>query len=719
MSRREFSARYEDDYYGPSPDRVRDRARDHAPSVRERDREYEEVEIRRRRDREPEFLREDYGRTDAGPLVIKERDLDGYSSRPRERSRDREIDINVSSSRPREREREKEYYVRPRVPDTEIDIISRSRERERVPEIVREDYRHPDHGPLVVRERETATYTRPRERERDRELEVDIISRPREREREISRTRERETEIDIVTRRERDRDRDRDLYAQPPPPRERERERTRETEIDIIRRQDDRERDRDTYARPRERPRERELDIDIDISSRAGDRDRERDTYTRPRERPRERNTEIDIDISSRAGDRSRSRSRDRDRNRYMRPRDRDVERTEIDITHNRSRDVSRHHERERERDRDRDYYTSPRSRSADTDIEIVTKSRDRDRDTRMEIDIKDNSDRTSERVVPRELPPLHQEIITHHRHIDHGIVHVPAPAPPSPPSPPPAPAPPPARRDRDYEEIEIRHREGPGYHEDEIILERDSKSRKARDDRMVRRRSLSEHRGPSRSDLDLDIASEAEYYNRRTGDRAVMGEGYNGVTRDWAIVDVPPGTERVIMDGVGGASQEVTWQRYNGVRRSKFVAENDIYDERDDSGAGMRQLAHRNGFEEMWTEITKDLVVREALEELGYDFEETEYFFYVIEYLRYGDILELVELSQDIRRDRRERIREIQWEREHVPAVTERRERRAIGPPPMAALPPSGPVVQEEDRYFEREVVYEGRRPGGRGYGY
>ncbi len=27
-------------------------------------------------------------------------------------------------------------------------------------------------------------------------------------------------------------------------------------------------------------------------------------------------------------------------------------------------------------------------------------------------------------------------------------------------------------------------------------------------------------------------------------------------------------------MDGVGGASADVTWQRYNGVRRAKFILE-------------------------------------------------------------------------------------------------------------------------------------------------
>lgn len=37
---------------------------------------------------------------------------------------------------------------------------------------------------------------------------------------------------------------------------------------------------------------------------------------------------------------------------------------------------------------------------------------------------------------------------------------------------------------------------------------------------------------------------------------------------------------------------------------------------------------------DETWTEITKDLVVREALERFGYPYEETEYIFYIPEFL-------------------------------------------------------------------------------------
>jgi hypothetical protein len=37
-----------------------------------------------------------------------------------------------------------------------------------------------------------------------------------------------------------------------------------------------------------------------------------------------------------------------------------------------------------------------------------------------------------------------------------------------------------------------------------------------------------------------------------------------------------------------------------------------------------------------MWTEISKDLVVREAIERMGYDYEDAADFFYVMEYLQY-----------------------------------------------------------------------------------
>ena len=185
--------------------------------------------------------------------------------------------------------------------------------------------------------------------------------------------------------------------------------------------------------------------------------------------------------------------------------------------------------------------------------------------------------------------------------------------------------------------------RNGRHYDEDIII---DSGPRRREERPPPRRRSPSigarSHAYTSRDER--DIAEEAEYYNERTRERGYIGEGYNGATKDWAIVDVPPGTRRVEMEGVGGAHQEVTWQRYNGVRRSKFIAEDDSYEgalveappPSDTRDRGRRFVGQKSKTEGMWTEITKDLVSEAAMKEMGYEYEETEFFYYVMTYLRY-----------------------------------------------------------------------------------
>lgn len=236
-------------------------------------------------------------------------------------------------------------------------------------------------------------------------------------------------------------------------------------------------------------------------------------------------------------------------------------------------------------------------------------------------------------------------------------------------------------------------------FRDDSYLYESERDRLRVEDTRVdiSRRRSLSARPPPvrerSRERVRIDIRdneSEADYYARKANERAFIGEAYNGATKDWTIVDVPPGTERVRMDGVGGGSQEISWQKYNGVRRSRFIPERDRESISSSSGTTVRDRveirdtdlvpassrdtttldieisSRRRGggareyereyerieerendrrvgpprkqkvTQDLWTEITKDLVTREAIEELGYDFEETEYFFYIIQYLRY-----------------------------------------------------------------------------------
>ena len=72
------------------------------------------------------------------------------------------------------------------------------------------------------------------------------------------------------------------------------------------------------------------------------------------------------------------------------------------------------------------------------------------------------------------------------------------------------------------------------------------------------------------------------------------------------------------------------------------------------------------------------------------------------------NDMARLVGLSEDIRKERQKRIKEIGWENRVLPAAIEE-----PLPRPLAIEPPPRPGWdREEERYIEREVVYKGGRP-------
>jgi hypothetical protein len=74
--------------------------------------------------------------------------------------------------------------------------------------------------------------------------------------------------------------------------------------------------------------------------------------------------------------------------------------------------------------------------------------------------------------------------------------------------------------------------------------------------------------------------------------------------------------------------------------------------------------------------------------------------------------VARLVGLSDDIKKARLRRVKELEWENRvlaPVPVLEERpRSRLAL----EAAPPRREPWYSEEDRYVEREVVYRGPRP-------
>lgn len=281
----------------------------------------------------------------------------------------------------------------------------------------------------------------------------------------------------------------------------------------------------------------------------------------------------------------------------------------------------------------------------------------------------------------------------------------LPAPRPPSPPPPPRRP------RERDTEidiytsrnatEVDIhkssshsrtrersRSRERPApqrLYDDEHVARGDRHRLEVDIEQHSARRPRAHSAAPPVNDYD----DEADYILGRINERGRMGEAWGGATKDWTMVDVPPGTERVRMDGVGGASAEVSWQRYNGSRRTKFLPEREaggstssereerparprdsrlsvqIYDtdgrgdrERDIEVEKItdRRISAREPEppapapalrrSDLWTEVTKDLILREAIEETGYEYEETEKHFYVMEYLKYVSTVSLSHAS-------------------------------------------------------------------------
>ena len=599
-------------YDGPAPSRY-DGPSNRRNETTVRERETDTVMTQgnrtdRRGPRQPDFLREDYGRNaNAGELVIRER---------------REEDDYAAPAPSRRRSMES---VRSRPPPARTERIERDefvfRERER------------DRGGLPYPRSERGSF--------DQEEKVVTRERARSRGPPPERTRE---EIDIRIREE-----ERPDYR-PPPPREY-RERDNVEEITFRR--------NDVGGGPP--PGRTEIDKEeIIIKERSGpppgrtEIDREEITFreTRsppPREQYRGREVrkeEIDIDIRNERSAPPPTRQRSMSRGALVRK-----DREEWIVR------------------RPRTPSPSPPPREIERE-QIIIRRKERSPSPIPEPPPREPTPEPLPPPPPEPIyrPPIIQEVITHHRHIDHGIERAHSPTPP----PPPAPPSPPKEEDL---EISIRRsgtRNGKSYDE-EITIEKDTIERDRNDNNrsrnvgreLTRQRSVStstRRRSPSpvrRRGYDDDVQAEADYYNKRVSSRGYPGEAYNGATRDWGLVDIPPGTERVRMDGAGGGAQELTWSRYGGERHGKFMTGDRTYDEGYGNGSPRAALPpprdevretriterrvteevntpSRSKKDQRWTEITKDLVIKEAIEEKGYEYEETEGFYYVMEYLRY-----------------------------------------------------------------------------------
>jgi len=221
------------------------------------------------------------------------------------------------------------------------------------------------------------------------------------------------------------------------------------------------------------------------------------------------------------------------------------------------------------------------------------------------------------------EEPVVEHEHHHLHHHIDHGDVNARlalsrvAPA---------IPARPGLGREYSYDDLDVKERRYPnGVTVSTIRETRDGYHRHRHRHRHGRHGSVD--RRFARSDIDLNY----DTHRRR-------GSLYEDEERDdFTVVDVPPGSKRILVNvEKERESREPGWRRDRGVRRSRGLGN------------------------ELWTEITKDLITKEAIEEMGLPYEETDFFFYIFEYLGREQIDELVDITADLRR---ERVRDIEYE--------------------------------------------------------
>lgn len=239
-----------------------------------------------------------------------------------------------------------------------------------------------------------------------------------------------------------------------------------------------------------------------------------------------------------------------------------------------------------------------------------------------------------------------HEHVHHHnHIHIDHAAIHIVAE--------PPAPPPPPPRREVITERetlMQVRERRygGKWNATGRLSIDRDIHI----DEEHSRSRSESRDRKPERT------IGYGRYRERTENDRfssprnsssalvpaSPRGSGlfkdFKAEQEGWTVIDVPGAGRRITVEG--GA--DINWNS------SSF-----------NSSAGVRRSSkhpEKTAKGELWTEITKDLVCVEALEEFNYNYEETDNFVYVFDYLHRDQIQDLIELSKDIRR---ERVREIE----------------------------------------------------------
>ena len=129
----------------------------------------------------------------------------------------------------------------------------------------------------------------------------------------------------------------------------------------------------------------------------------------------------------------------------------------------------------------------------------------------------------------------------------------------------------------------------------------------------------------------------ELDLYSHRKPEPAFADGVPKGMPGDVSFVDPAPMPVPAMR---GGVADEIVFGlgRNGGDQRIRYFPEDDdsSEEEMDDGKVGRRYIGMKEQRKRLWTEITKDLVVREAIERAGYEYEETDSFYYIFSYLHY-----------------------------------------------------------------------------------
>ncbi|KAL2849223.1 hypothetical protein BJY01DRAFT_245990 [Aspergillus pseudoustus] len=325
---------------------------------------------------------------------------------------------------------------------------------------------------------------------------------------------------------------------------------------------------------------------------------------------------------------------------------------------------------------------------------------------------------------LPVPVPPFYNDSGRKHKHLNHAEYRLPSP--PRAPNLPQAPVPPrvpdletvlnerearqrlrKGRTSREGIEIERRSKESliPAAPEPPRLRKEDAVPVVIEEPRITGHRDTfieDERTGPHIA-RKREVFEEDDFYRRREPRQSSYSSPSSDTMDGWAIIQAPKmkHTEKELID-IREEARPPKQKHRRPKLAEKDERELEINNNSPHGKVGRRYIGVKDSKERLWTEITKDLVVKEAIERAGYEYEEMDSFYYIFSNLHPNEVSDLIEESDEIRRARRRRLQEIHRERASVPPSSRRAPTKpAAPPPPPPERVPSPPRYHREDRKY------------------